>query len=58
MEKLKRQLFYKGYGVVYLPGDINSLAKKLHLLSTDFLAGTPQSETNWFMYWVLKTIAT
>ena len=25
-----RESFYKGYGVVYLPGDINGLTKKLH----------------------------
>ena len=43
MEMLKGQriekLFYKGYGVVYLPGDINGLAKKLHLLAAEFFAG-------------------
>ena len=44
MEKLERRIrvenmFYKGYGVVYLPGDINGLAKKLHLLSAQFFAG-------------------
>ena len=31
--------FYKDYGVVYLPGDINGLTKKLHLLSAEFFAG-------------------
>ena len=28
-----REPFYKGYGVVYLPEDINGLTKKLHLLA-------------------------
>ena len=31
--KKDREPFYKRYGVVYLPGDINGLAKKLHLLA-------------------------
>ena len=38
-----REPFYKGYkgeGVVYLPGDINGLAKKLQLLAAEFFAGT------------------
>ena len=34
-----REPFYKGYGVVYLPGDINGLTKKVHLLSAEFFAG-------------------
>ena len=34
---------WKGEGVVYLPGDINGLARKLQI--------TPQSGTNWFMCW-------
>ena len=37
-----RGAFYKGYkgeGVVYLPGDINELAKKLQLLAAEFFAG-------------------
>ena len=34
-----REAFYKGYGVVYLPGDIKGLTDKLHLLSAEFLAG-------------------
>ena len=34
-----REPFYKGYGVVYLPGDINGLTKKLHLLAAGFFAG-------------------
>ena len=45
-EKLKRRrienLFIKvtkGDGVVYLPGDINGLTKKLHLLAAEFFAG-------------------
>ena len=29
---------YEGYGVVYLPGDINGLTKKLHLLAAEFFA--------------------
>ena len=44
--------FYKDYGVVYLPGDINELKKKLHLLAQTSLQATPQSGTNWFMYWM------
>ena len=43
-KKIKvRGAFYKGFskgeGVVYLPGDINGLAKKLQLLAADFFAG-------------------
>ena len=39
-KKMKdREPFYKGYGVVYLPGDINELTKKLHLLAAEFFAG-------------------
>ena len=37
-----RGAFYKGYkgeGVVYLPGDINGLARKLQLLAAEFFAG-------------------
>ena len=37
-----RQPFYKGFkceGVVYLPGDINGLARKLQLLAAEFFAG-------------------
>ena len=37
-----REAFYKGWkgdGVVYLPGDINGLAKKLQLLAAEFFAG-------------------
>ena len=34
-----REPFYKGFGVVYLPGDINRLTKKLHLLAAEFFAG-------------------
>ena len=34
-----REPFYKGNGVVYLPEDINGLAKKLHLLAAEFFAG-------------------
>ena len=43
MEKLKRRrienLYKKGDGVVYLPGDINGLTKKLYLLAAEFFAG-------------------
>ena len=38
----ERELPYKGYkgvGVVYLPGDINGLARKLQLLAAEFFAG-------------------
>ena len=40
-EKTKKdgEPFYKGYGVVYLPGEINRLARKLHLLAAEFFAG-------------------
>ena len=34
-----KEPFYKGYGVVYLPGDIKGLTDKLHLLLEEFLAG-------------------
>ena len=37
-----RGAFYKGYngeGVVYLPGEINGLARKLQLLAAEFFAG-------------------
>ena len=34
-----REPFYKGYGVVYLLGDINGLADKLHLFLAEFPAG-------------------
>ena len=34
-----REPFYKGYGVVYLPGDMKGLTDKLHLLLTEFFAG-------------------
>ena len=37
--KKDREPFYKGYGVVYLPGDIKELTKKLHLLAAEFFAG-------------------
>ena len=33
------EAFYKGYGLVYLPGDIKGLTDKLHLLSAEFFAG-------------------
>ena len=32
-------IFSKGEGVVYLPGDINGLVKKLQLLAAEFFAG-------------------
>ena len=38
-KRMTRELFYKGYGVVYLPGDIKGLTDKLHLLLAEFLAG-------------------
>ena len=34
-----RETFYKGFGVVYIPGNINELTRKLHLLGADFFAG-------------------
>ena len=34
-----REPFYKGYGVMYLPGDIKRVTDKLHLLSAEFFAG-------------------
>ena len=34
-----REPFYKGYGVVYLPGDVKGLTDKLDLLLAEFLAG-------------------
>ena len=37
-----REAFYKGWkgdGVVFLPGDINGLTKKLQLLAAEFFAG-------------------
>ena len=34
-----REPFYKGHGVLYLPGDIKGLTDKLHLLLAEFLAG-------------------
>ena len=37
--KKDREPFYKGYGVLYFPGDINGLAKNLHLLAAEFFAG-------------------
>ena len=37
--KKDREPLYKGYGVVYLPGDINGLTKELHLLSAEYFAG-------------------
>ena len=37
--KKDREPSYKGYGVVYLPGDINGHTKKLHLLAAVFFAG-------------------
>ena len=36
-ETKDREPFYKGYGVVYLPRDING--NKLHLLAAKFFAG-------------------
>ena len=34
-----REPFYKGFGVVYVPGDINGLTKKLQLLAAEFSTG-------------------
>ena len=34
-----REPFYKGYGVVYLPGGISGPTKKLHLLAAEFFVG-------------------
>ena len=34
-----REPVYKGYGVVYLPGDIKGLTDILHLLLAEFFAG-------------------
>ena len=34
-----REPFYKGYGVVHLPGDIKGLTDKLHLLLAEFFGG-------------------
>ena len=34
-----REAFYKGYGVVYLPGDLMGLTDELHKLSAEFFAG-------------------
>ena len=36
---MDREPPYNGFGVVYLPGDINVLTKKLHLLAAEFFAG-------------------
>ena len=38
-KKKSREAFYKGCGVVYLPGDITGLTEKLHLLAAAFFAG-------------------
>ena len=42
-KKKDREHFHKGFpkgeGIVYLPGDINGLAKKLQLLAGEFFAG-------------------
>ena len=35
-----KEPFYKGYGVVYHPGDIKGLTDKLHLLLAELLAGS------------------
>ena len=34
-----KEPFYKGYGVVYIPGDIKGLTDKLYLLLAEILAG-------------------
>ena len=46
-----REAFYKGYGVVYLPGDIRRPTDKLHLLSAEFFAGNTTVRNDWFMCW-------
>ena len=49
-----RGAFYKGYkgeGVVYLPGDINGLARKLHLLAAEFFAGNTTVRNELVMCW-------
>ena len=38
-KKKDREPFYKCCGVVYLPGDIYGLARKLYLLAAEFFAG-------------------
>ena len=38
-DRLPFYIGWKGEGVVYLPGDINGLAKKLQLLAAEFFAG-------------------
>ena len=38
-KRKNREPFYKGYGIVYLPGDIYGLTKKLHLLAAEFFGG-------------------
>ena len=38
-KKKDKERFYIGFGVGHLPGDINGLAKKLHLLAAEFFAG-------------------
>ena len=39
MKRKTVEKFYKGYGEVYLPGDIKGLTDILHLLLAEFLAG-------------------
>ena len=42
---------YKGEGVVYLPGDITDSRRNYSYYPQSSLQVTPQSGTNWFMYW-------
>ena len=53
----EREPFYKkGDGVVYLPGDIKGLTKKLHLLAAELFAGntTVRSELVHVLYALLR----
>ena len=63
MEKLKRRrienlLIKKGDGVVYLPGDINGLTRKLRVLAAEFFAGntTVRNELVHVLDTLLETI--
>ena len=48
MTKDRGTFYCKGEGVVYLPGDINGLAKKLQLLATVFFAGNTAVRNEFF----------
>ena len=47
-----REAFYKGYGVVYLPGDIKGLQINCIYYRQSSSRVTPQSRTSWFTCWV------